>query len=303
MRHLSLEGKITIFKSLTISKMVYLALLTLIPSSFLEELKQIQKTFLWGNKRAKIKHDTLCNNFNEGGLKNVDIKHKFSALRCSWIQRLYNENFHEWKLIPLRYIHKAFGKNFKFHSNLHIPSDLICTFPTFYQDIITSWCNYYTSPPTLPSTISSQYLWFNTFIKIENRVVYYKEFSDNQINYVCDFFDRNGNLKSWVNFVHEYKIEKKMYFKWFQLIHAIPKSWKKDIQIDQGNCRNLLYLNHRLIKSNQTYSIEKLKANELIFSFHIVKNSVSTSKRYFESFSKPIFYVEKRLYISSYCKN
>ena len=108
------------------------------------------------------------------------------------------------ELIPLRYIHKAFGKNFKFNSNLHIPSDLICTFPAFYQDI--SWCNYYSSPPTLPSTISSLYLWFNTFIKIENRVVYYKEFSDNQINYVCDFFDRNGNLKSWVNFVHEYKI-------------------------------------------------------------------------------------------------
>ena len=45
---------------------------------------------------------------------------------------------------------------------------------------------------------------------------------------MCDFFDRNGNLKSFVNFVHENKIEKKKYFKWFQLIHAIPKSWKKD---------------------------------------------------------------------------
>ena len=88
MRHLSLEGKITIFKSLAISKIVYLALLTLIPNSFLEELKQVQKIFIWGSKRAKIKHDTLGNNFNEGGLKNVDIKHKFSALRCSWIQRL-----------------------------------------------------------------------------------------------------------------------------------------------------------------------------------------------------------------------
>ena len=43
MKHLSLEGKITIFKSLAISKIVYLALLTLIPNSFLEELKQIQK--------------------------------------------------------------------------------------------------------------------------------------------------------------------------------------------------------------------------------------------------------------------
>ena len=43
MRHLSLEGKITLFKSLSISKIVYLALLTLIPNSVLEELKEIQK--------------------------------------------------------------------------------------------------------------------------------------------------------------------------------------------------------------------------------------------------------------------
>ena len=42
----------------------------------------------------------------------------------------------------------------------------------------------------------------------------------------------------------------------------LPESWKKDIKTDQGNCQNLLYLNHHLLK-NQIYSIEKLKANEL----------------------------------------
>ena len=95
MRHLLLEGTITIFKSLAISKIISLALLSLIPNSFLEELKQIQKTFLWESKLAKIKYDTLCNNFTEDGLKTVDMKDKILALRCSWIQRLNNENFHE----------------------------------------------------------------------------------------------------------------------------------------------------------------------------------------------------------------
>ena len=104
MPQFSLERKITIFKSLTISKIVHLALLTLLPNSDLEELKQIQKIFLWGNKPAKIKHDKLCNNVTEAGVKSTDIKHKISALKCSWIQRLYNKNFHEWKLIPLRHI-------------------------------------------------------------------------------------------------------------------------------------------------------------------------------------------------------
>ena len=200
MRQLSLEENITIFKLLAISNLVYLALLTLVPNSVLEALKQTQKTFLWGNKLAKIKHNTIYNNFIEGDFKSADIKHKILALTCSWIQRLYNENFHEWKLISLRYIHKAFVKNFKFHSNLHIPSDLICTFPSFYQDLITFSCNYYSSPPTLPSASPSQYLWFNTFIKIGNSVVYYKKFSDNQIN-----------LKCWINLVHEYIFFKKTY--------------------------------------------------------------------------------------------
>ena len=34
----------------------------------------------------------------------------------------------QWKLSRMETNHKTSGKNVKFHSNLHIPSDLICTF-------------------------------------------------------------------------------------------------------------------------------------------------------------------------------
>ena len=62
----SLEWKITIFKSLAISKIVHLPLLTTDPSSVIEELKQIQKMFLWGNKKPRTKHETLCHQFKDG---------------------------------------------------------------------------------------------------------------------------------------------------------------------------------------------------------------------------------------------
>ena len=55
--------------SLKISKIVYLALLTLFPNNVTEELKKCTKLFLWGNKRTKIEHDTLCNDFNDGVYK------------------------------------------------------------------------------------------------------------------------------------------------------------------------------------------------------------------------------------------
>ena len=47
MRKLSLDGKITIFKSLAISIIVYLAMMTLIPKLVIGELQKTQKQFLW----------------------------------------------------------------------------------------------------------------------------------------------------------------------------------------------------------------------------------------------------------------
>ena len=130
MRHLSLEGKTTIFKLLALSKIVCFPLLTIIPKSIIEELNEIQKTFLWSNKKCKIKHGTLCNDYKNGGLRNVDINLKIVSLKFSWIRRLYNECHRDWKIIPLSYINNALGKNFKFHSNLSIPNKTINSLPS-----------------------------------------------------------------------------------------------------------------------------------------------------------------------------
>ena len=44
-----------IFKTLAISKIVYLALITNVPKVIVEELQKIQKKILWQNSRPKIK--------------------------------------------------------------------------------------------------------------------------------------------------------------------------------------------------------------------------------------------------------
>ena len=97
-RMLSLEGRIIIFKTLAVSKIVYLAFLTVIPNSLIEGLQKIQKTFIWHSSSPKISHKTLCNNFENGGLKHVHISSKIISLQCSWLQKLCDENFHEWKI-------------------------------------------------------------------------------------------------------------------------------------------------------------------------------------------------------------
>ena len=120
MRKLTIEGKITVFKSLAISKIIHLALITSVHSSTVKQLNKIQQHFIWGGKSSKIKHSTLCNNYENGGLKNVDIIFKITSLQCSWIRRLFEKDLHDWKVIPLYMIYKYFGKNFKFHPNIDV---------------------------------------------------------------------------------------------------------------------------------------------------------------------------------------
>ena len=57
MCRLTLEGKIIVFKTVAISKIVFLSLISKVPTEIISELERIQKTFLWPSK-AKIKSET-----------------------------------------------------------------------------------------------------------------------------------------------------------------------------------------------------------------------------------------------------
>ena len=57
MRNIALDGKITIIKTLALSKTVYLTLI---------QIQKNKKTFIWNNLTPKIKHETLCNSCEEG---------------------------------------------------------------------------------------------------------------------------------------------------------------------------------------------------------------------------------------------
>ena len=89
-RNLSLGGKVTIFKSLVFSKIVFISYLNHVPDSIIKKIEHIQKDFIWDRKKTHIKHTALIADYEEGGLKNFDIVSKFEALRLTWVKRLYD---------------------------------------------------------------------------------------------------------------------------------------------------------------------------------------------------------------------
>ena len=80
LRNLTLEGKILMFKTLALSKIISQAFVIPIPIYVVTELETIQKSFLWDNSTSKIKHATLCSDYKDGGLKNVDIQKNIISL-------------------------------------------------------------------------------------------------------------------------------------------------------------------------------------------------------------------------------
>ena len=145
------------------------------------------------------------------------------SLQCSWIRKLYDGNFHPWKVIPLYLIEIHFGKPFKFHPNLDLSNFSLKIIPKYYQDIIYRWNKYLSLPPSLPSPIASQFLRLNKDIQIDNKCVIFSNFSENGINFVGQLFDCDGKLNYWEFLQKKYLLSQNMKFKWFQLTHVLPR--------------------------------------------------------------------------------
>ena len=134
-------------------------------------------------------------------MKNVDVKSKIISLECSWVKKLYFGNHHEWKIIPLYYINKCFGKRFFFHSNLSFNLASVDSFLEFCKQIFINWSNYFVSNSGVPSCIQSNFLWYNKHISVDNKPISsfnnLSSFSDKNVNFRNNLLDYLGNFKSW----------------------------------------------------------------------------------------------------------
>ena len=111
-RNLTLFGKVMIIKSLGLSQLVYSASTLNVP----EEIKSILKTklfsYLWNNKKDKIKREGLYQDIHKGGLRMVDTEIMFKALKLTWIPRILLPGNPKWKTVPDYYLKGVGGLNF-----------------------------------------------------------------------------------------------------------------------------------------------------------------------------------------------
>ena len=139
-RGFMLDGRILVFRSLALSKLLYACTMK-VPSKFvIDQLNILHKNYIWNNKRPKTKHSTLIADYCEGDYKDVDIVNKIAALKIKWVTKLLNSNFHPWKIIPNLLFSDLGGM--LFHQNLQLSKQCLAKikqYPTFYYEFIQIW--------------------------------------------------------------------------------------------------------------------------------------------------------------------
>ena len=90
--------------------------------------------------------------------------------------------------------------------------------------MLMSWKKYFIAPPITPSRVLSQFLWYDSYIKIDNKTAYVKFFSTNGINFITQ-----PSVETWNILKTEYALQNKDHFCLLQLINAIPEMCGKDV--------------------------------------------------------------------------
>ena len=88
-RHLTPLGRITVIKSLALSKLTHVVLVCPhMTEKYVVELEKMTFNFLWKGKPDRIKRVTVVNPYEKGGLKAPKISIFWDSLKLSWTRRL-----------------------------------------------------------------------------------------------------------------------------------------------------------------------------------------------------------------------
>ena len=112
-RNLSIIGKIHIIKTFLLSQFVYIMQCLCLPEDVLKNINTIVFKFLWKkktcNKKAfeKVRRDVMCENYEAGGLKMINIRDMQNAFLIKWLQKVYCNQDSNFSCIPMYYLEKV----------------------------------------------------------------------------------------------------------------------------------------------------------------------------------------------------
>ena len=171
-RDLSIIGQILVFKSLALSKVIYQCNNLEIPADVIKQLNQLAFNFIWQFKKDKVKRNTIIADYENGGLKMIDVECFIDAQKVMWIKRLLKEEKGSWKCYPNYIIEKLAGKHSFQCNTTAIEKGKI--WPPFYRQVFDAWAKVRENPGNDLFKVRREIIWWNKDILRQKRKYFIK---------------------------------------------------------------------------------------------------------------------------------
>ena len=129
------------------------------------------------------------------------------------------------------------------------------------------WTKYFSFPVRLPSTISSQFLWFNKDINFNGKYISFRNFSKKGLKCVGKLFKLERKLENWRTIKNKYHLLLFESFHWVQLVGALKTAWKQFIREPNINLNDSNLYDYYLVKKMFILLINLIARKYIIFSF------------------------------------
>ena len=201
-RFLTPYGKITVIKTLALSKLTYLFANIPDPdTNFLKQINNLFIRFLWNNKPSKIAFDTICQSYDKGGINMVNVFDHLSYIKINCFRRyLKNTDLFEMTnaMYPMLKDIKSNGIEY-----LDIVSSSIKN--PMLHDILKHVKNLFGKIDILDQNdVIFECLFHNKNIRIGNKTVYYKNWAVNNVTQIYQLLKHNGEFMSFQEFILKY---------------------------------------------------------------------------------------------------
>ena len=221
-RNITPMGRVTVYKSLILSKIIHL--LQVLPSPKKETLTNIERIaiyFIWRGKRHEINNQLICANHEQGRLNMFNLSDFDKSLKISWLQKILTQES-VWKEFALKEkVDRLIWTCENYHNIL-----LQKTNNSFWRSVIVAFRDWYSmAKGNIITQVEFQPLWGNTDMNMNFN---YNLFNKNII-FVKDLYDAQGHPISQRQL--EINIGSPIMFTTYHALwHAVPAVWKNSLK-------------------------------------------------------------------------
>ena len=163
----------------------------------------------------KVTRLSTINDYENGGLKMVDLECMIKSLRLAWLKRIFSSNRGTWKSYLCHLLSK-YGGLFLFNCNFDVKD--LSIHSQFYTELLQWWSDF--REDFASNKDWNNIIWNNKEIRVNGSPVFYKNYFDSDFFYVSVLFFNLNNTESFD--VIGKKARKTNFLVWTGLRYSVP---------------------------------------------------------------------------------